>query len=285
MSFFFEILLFFYLTDACSQKLPEGLSKWSRFGYKIMRVYFIVFGAIESLISKAAEYTSIAFMVEILKWIYAGLDQVEGDVDQDIGPINTDFLSVLFVITVITFCLTITFPCLIFLTFLMKSPKKTFYPLTAHTTRLLMVADLRLLSKYIERYTINYYGPLLWYNQPNFITISWIKLIFEDLVQFIIQMLFLYVIGGIDAMVIFISLSLTGISIIGSFLIIYFKYTSNLNENDLREVNNFIHSNGNTDLSINLETGENFMSSDRGNPPNIYFTEEFDRDLRESKLD
>ena len=86
-------------------------------------------------------------------------------------------------------------------------------------------------------------------------------------------------------MVIFISLSLTGISIIGSFLIIYFKYTSNLNENDLRDVNNFIHSNGNTDLSINLETGENFMSSDRGNPPNIYFTEEFDRDLRESKLD
>ena len=67
MSFNLEILLFFYLTDACSQKLPEGLSKSSRFGYKIMRVYFILLSASESLISKAAEYTSVAFMVEILK--------------------------------------------------------------------------------------------------------------------------------------------------------------------------------------------------------------------------
>ena len=66
-SFILEIVLFFCLTDACSQKLPQGLSKSSIFGYKLMRVYFILLGATESLISKAAEYTSVAFMVEILK--------------------------------------------------------------------------------------------------------------------------------------------------------------------------------------------------------------------------
>ena len=66
-SYLLEIVLFFCLTDACEQKLPEGLSKSSKFGYRLMRVYFILLGATESLISKAAEYTSVAFMVEIMK--------------------------------------------------------------------------------------------------------------------------------------------------------------------------------------------------------------------------
>ena len=164
-------------------------------------------------------------------------------------------------ITAVTFFLTITFPCVIFISILKKPPEKTFYPLTAHTTRLLMVADLRLLSKYIERYTINYYGPLLCWDQPNFITLSWIKLIFEDLVQFIIQMLFLYVIGGIDAMVITISLGLTGVSMVSSFLIIFKKYTSNLKESDLREVNDFIHDNGIVDSSMNIGIHSTFIRS------------------------
>ena len=261
-SFLLEIVLFFCLTDACEQKLPEGLSKSSKFGYRLMRVYFILLGATESLISKAAEYTSVAFMVEIMKWIYEGLEQVDSGVDQDIDTINTDILSILFVVTVVTFCLTVTFPCFIFLSILIRPPEKTFYPLTAHTTRLLMVADLRLLSKYIERYTINYYGPLLCWDQPNFISLSWIKLIFEDLVQFIIQILFLYVIGGINALVITIALTLTGISMLSSFLIIYKKYTSNLQENDLKEVNDFIHENGLTDSSMNIGIAVNFIKSD-----------------------
>ena len=125
-----------------------------------------------------------------------------------------------------------------------------------------MVADLRLLSKYIERYTINYYGPLLCCDQPNFITLSWIKLIFEDLVQFIIQILFLYVIGGINVLVITIALSLTGISMLSSFLIIYKKYTSNLNENDLKEINDFILTNGITDSSMNIGIAADFIRSD-----------------------
>ena len=165
-------------------------------------------------------------------------------------------------VTVVTFCLTVTFPCFIFLSILIRPPEKTFYPLTAHTTRLLMVADLRLLSKYIERYTINYYGPLLCWDQPNFISLSWIKLIFEDLVQFIIQILFLYVIGGINALVITIALTLTGISMLSSFLIIYKKYTSNLQENDLKEVNDFIHENGLTDSSMNIGIAVNFIKCD-----------------------
>ena len=144
-------------------------------------------------------------------------------------------------VTVVTFCLTVTFPCFIFISILIRPPEKTFYPLTAHTTRLLMVADLRLLSKYIERYTINYYGPLLCWDQPNFISLSWIKLIFVDLVQFIIQMLFLHSIGGINIIVKFVYLILTGSSILSSFLIMYNKCTSNLKENNLEEVKNFIH--------------------------------------------
>ena len=72
----------------------------------------------------------------------------------------------------------------------------------------------------------------------------------------------MYVIGGINALVITIALTLTGISMLSSFLIIYKKYTSNLQENDLKEVNDFIHENGLTDSSMNIGIAVNFIKSD-----------------------
>ena len=128
-----------------------------------------------------------------------------------------------------------------FISLIVKPPEDTFYPLTAHTARLLMCADLRLLSRYVERYAINYYGPLLWWNQPNFITLSWFKLIFEDFVELVIQMLFiLYIEKDNTGFVLMTAISLTGSSIISSFMTIYFKQTSQLGHNEEIEVKEFI---------------------------------------------
>ena len=149
-SYILEIVLFLILTDACQHKLPEDLSRKSRCGYKIMRLYFIFGTALQSLLSKAAEYTAISFMVEIFKCYN------DKNLDND-----KDLLLILFVLSIFTFVLTILYPFIVFVSLIVKPPEQTFYPLTAHTARLLMCADLKLLSRYVERYAINYYGALL----------------------------------------------------------------------------------------------------------------------------
>lgn len=115
-----------------------------------MRLYFIFGTALQSLLSKAAEYTAISFMVEILKCYN------DKNLDND-----KDLLLILFVLSIFTFVLTILYPFIVFVSLIVKPPEQTFYPLTAHTARLLMCADLKLLSRYVERYAINYYGALL----------------------------------------------------------------------------------------------------------------------------
>ena len=202
----------------------------SRRGYKLMRLYFILGTAFQSLLSKAAEYTAISFMVEIIKCYHS----------KDTEEIQT-LLLVLFVVSIFTFFLTILFPVIVFISLIVKPPEDTFYPLTAHTARLLMCADLKLLSRYVERYAINYYGPLLWWNQPTFIALTWSKLIFEDMIELIIQLLFiLYIEKDNTGLVLMMAISLTGSSIITSFMTIYFKQTSQLDYESLNNVKQFI---------------------------------------------
>ena len=234
ISYILEIMLFLLLTDALQQSLPKDLSKISRCGYKLMRLYFIFGTALKSLISKAAEYTAISFMVEIYKCY-------NSESVQD----KTFLLMALYAVSIFAFVLTILFPVIVFISLIIKPPEDTFYPLTAHTARLLMCADLKLLSRYVERYAINYYGPLLWWNQPNFITLSWSKLIFEDLVELIIQLLFiLYIHKDNTGFVLMTAMSFTGSSIFSSFTTIYFKQTSQLDHDNLVWVKNFIYCNG-----------------------------------------
>ena len=120
-------------------------------------------------------------------------------------------------------------------------------------------SDLKLLSKYVERHAINFYGPLLCYDQPTFITLSWIKLIFEDIIEFAVQLTFILHIQvlylrNVDNenekrfengeelfekpnndiyQILLISICFTGSSILSSFITIYFKQTSRLSKDDL----------------------------------------------------
>ena len=233
-SYIFEIIFFLWLTDASQQKLPSYLSANSKCGHKLIRLYYIFGTALQSSIAKAAEYTAIAFMVEIMKWT------------NDEGHKNDrNLLLSLFIVSLFTFFLTVLFPIIVFVSLIVKPPERTFYPLTAHTARLLMCADLKLLSRYVERYAISYYGALLWWNQPTYITLSWIKLIFEDMIELVIQLLFIFYIDtGDRGPVIMTAISLTGASIIGSFIVIYSKQTSRLNRDNQIAVENFICANG-----------------------------------------
>ena len=245
-SYIFEIIFFFWLTDACQQNLFSDLSTMSKCGYKLMRLYYIFGTAFQSSISKAAEYTAIAFMVEIMKWT-----NDEGHKD------DRNLLLSLFAVSLFTFFLTVLYPFIVFVSLIVKTPERTFYPLTAHTTRLLTCADLKLLSRYVERYAINYYGALLWWNQPTFILLTWIKLIFEDMIELVIQLLFVFYIDtGNRGPVIMTAISLTGASIIGSFIIIYTKQTSRLNIDSQVAVQNFIYVNGSKLNNETIEDGK-----------------------------
>ena len=153
--------------------------------------------------------------------------------------------------------LTVIYPVIVFVSLIVKPPEDTFYPLTAHTARLLMCADLKLLSRYVERYAINYYGPLLWWNQPTFIALTWSKLIFEDMIELIIQLLFiLYIEKDNTGLVLMMAISLTGSSIITSFMTIYFKQTSQLDYESLKKVKESIFN------SINSGNEHGYVQSD-----------------------
>ena len=243
LSYGLEILLFYLLTDYNQHRWPEGLSRFSRCGYKLMRMYFIFGTAFQSLISRAAEYTAISFMVEIFKC--SNDEKLQKEVS---------LLYLLFAASIFTFMLTILFPFVVFVSLIIKPPKDTFYGITAHTCRLLVWSDLKLLSKYIERHAINYYGPLLWYDQPTYIALSWIKLIFEDMWEFIVQLIFILFIRKQKderikddirtIQIVFLSLFFTWTSIFSSFLTIYFKQTSQLSSDNLIWVKNNILING-----------------------------------------
>ena len=175
ISYILEIVLFLLLTDASYQNLPDDLSKNSRCGYKLMRLYFISGTAFQSFLLKATKYTAISLMLEFYKR------------SQDVSLIEYKgiLLLSLFIISIIPFISIIMFPFVVFTSLLFKQPEHTFDPVAAHTTRLLSCADLKLLSKYVERYAINYYGPLLCWNQSSYTDLSKFKTLFEDTILYI----------------------------------------------------------------------------------------------------
>ena len=152
----------------------------------------------------------------------------------------------------------ILYPSFVFISLIIHPPEDVFYGLTAHTSRLLLLADFRLLSRYIDRYAINYYWSFLWFSQPTYITLSWIKLIFEDIIDFVVQLLFFFLFSRIVRnsdfeLFLTVSLILTSKSILSSVHIIYFKQTSRLSEDDLTWVMEAILQNCKDDLQSQNE--------------------------------
>ena len=209
-----------------------------------MRLYLILGTAFQSLIPKVAQYNAISLIVEIAKCSHS--------VDVEVKRF---LLMPLFCISLLTFLFTILYPLLVLISLFVKSPHDTFYPLPAHTARVLACADFKLLSRYVERYAINYYSKFIWHHQPTFITLSLIKLIFQDIIVLIILIIFMFYILenslGIFMMTV---ICFTGLSIINSLLTIYFKQTSQLDHDCFMEIKRFIFEKNddvpNSDLSF-----------------------------------
>ena len=214
-SFWIEIFLFLILfKKEIRDTLFEGNT--NKFTYFTITMYTFL-----GLIAKGDIYTDIAFLVEMQKWN----EQRNGVY----GP-------VILLIATIVFFMTIAYQLFWFVRLLWKSPNSTFCPLTSHTTRILMCADNRFLAMVIDKFTITYYEKLFCYRAPTHKILVFFKLVFEDIIQFSLQIIYLFLANQEDKNLPIILLSLwftiPAISISIMTLIYYAGSTLNKEEFD-----------------------------------------------------
>lgn len=212
-SFFIEMLVFrVWFSKSARDTLYEGNRKWM--AWFIMSTHSII-----GLIAKGDIYTDIAFLVEMQKCnaeksgIYGGA---------------------LLLISALVFLCTIGYQIFWFLRLIMKLPKSTFCPLTSHTTRLLMCADFKFLAMAVDKFSVTYYERFLWWRVPTFKILALFKLIFEDIIQWALQVIYLFLASEKDKnlLIIIISLCFSFPAILSSVLALIYNKTSSLTTKD-----------------------------------------------------
>ena len=118
-----------------------------------------------------------------------------------------------------------------------KQPKSTIHPLYSNTSCLAYSASFKWLGEFLDRFSIQYYGRLISrFNAKQ--ELALVKLIVEDLLQCLIQILFLSMRNSTDGVYfqIFISLSLSGFSALTSIGVIFSDATSPLSTADFNSL-------------------------------------------------
>ena len=177
LSFFVEFLIFFlwFNKEARNSFFENTSTKKTLF---IFALYSII-----GLVSKADIYTDIAFIVELCKCAEK----------EKIGSEEYFTAEGLIAITVsiIIFAFTIFYQIMCFVRLIFKSPKTTFNPLTSHSTRLLMWSDFRMLGMWVDKFSVSYYESIFKFRIPTFKILAFFKLVFEDIAQASIQVIYL----------------------------------------------------------------------------------------------
>ena len=128
------------------------------------------------VLAKGDVYTDIAFLVEVQK-CSTQKDGLYG--------------GIVISISLIVFIFTLLYQLWLFISLLWKTPTSTICPLTSQTTRLLMCSDNKFLSKVVDKFTVTYYDKFLFWRYPTHKILVLLKLIFENFIQLIIQLLYL----------------------------------------------------------------------------------------------
>ena len=79
-----------------------------------------------------------------------------------------------------------------------KQSDETFNPLYANTSTLCHCANLKSLGKFYEKFSVNTYGIFMFKHFNTVKMISFMKLIFEDIFQLVIQIMFFIFLKGGD---------------------------------------------------------------------------------------
>ena len=112
--------------------------------------------------------------------------------------------------------------------------KSTFNPLYANTSTLCHCANLKSLGKFCEKFSVNTYGIFKIKTFNSVKMISFMKLIFEDIIQFIIQVLFLvFLKGGDFSEMLFLSIVFSVLSFTSWLYIIRYDNSAGLSLEDV----------------------------------------------------
>ena len=169
------------------------------------------------LVAKGDIYTDIAFLVEMNKWN-----------EQNKGLLGI----VIWLISVIVFAMTLLYQFFWLSMLVFRSPKGTFWPLTSHTTRVLLCADYRLLAMFVEKFSVSYYSNFYCLQTSTNKILAASKLVFEDIIQCSLQVIYLLLARGREKSisVIVISLCFAAPSIGSSVFALVYNTTSTLTD-------------------------------------------------------
>ena len=195
--------------------------KWYRFFNPIKPWIF-------SMLSKMDVYTDFCMTVEIYKC------QSESK--------ENDYFLFLFIFSFTVFWVSIIYQVWWFIRMIIgRQPKSTFDPLYSNTSSLAYSASFKCLGEFIDRFWIPYYGHLSdYFNAKK--ALAFIKLIVEDCLQCMIQILFLLRRNSNDGVYyqLWISLTLSGLSALTSIAVIFGDATSPLSNEDQASLGKFI---------------------------------------------
>ena len=135
------------------------------------------------LVTKLDIYTDMATLIEIYKW----------------GIIHGATITSIWIYSfaVAAFVASVIFNIIQFVRFIIRrQPNSTFNPVISNTTVLCYCASLKALGKFCDKFTISYYGFLTFNKITVTKAIALMKLLCEDFVQCILQILFLIFLKG-----------------------------------------------------------------------------------------
>ena len=191
------------------------------------RFYYPIKSCCFSMLAKLDIYTDVCMTVEIFKWKNQ--------------PNLKGYFIFLFVFSFCIFWLSVLYQVGSFIKMLIrKQPRSTLNPLYSNTSCLAYSASFKCLGEFIDRFSIQYYGRIFdRFNAKQ--ELALMKLIFEDWVQWLIQIMFLLsrnLSDGIYFQILF-SLFLSGFSAWTSVAVIFADATSPLSANDLKYLGSY----------------------------------------------
>ena len=173
---------------------------------------------ISGLLAKTDMYTDIGFALEALSWGYLEI----------------------WILYLFTFVLSIFYQCYSHVKLFFKiNLKNSVYPVSEQTARLLLWTEFRWLGLIIEKFSLTYYSNLWGHKIHTPKLLALLKSFCEDLPQFIIQMIYIYLNNRNESnipFVVYMSVFMSVVSLIISFIGFLIATTSILSNKDMSKL-------------------------------------------------
>ena len=147
--------------------------------HRFISYFLMLCFTLSGALSKIDIYTDVAFLAEVNAW-----------------DNHSSFGIAILIVSIFVFVLTIIFQLWTLFVFSLINQKDSIRPITSNTTRLLLCADMKLLAIMNDKFTVNFYERFGCFNIPTVKVLAFIKLVFEDIMQFILQIVYILILNS-----------------------------------------------------------------------------------------